>query len=103
MGQGARVLTGPDGGGGPERDRAEGPPHPRYLTVNQACELARICKATFYNLLDDPECGLADLAVRIPGMRRILLPSDRFKSWLESRPVNSTRKTRGFSLDRARG
>ncbi len=73
-----------------------------YLTVEQACELAGICKASFYNLLDNPKSGLADVAVRIPGMHRIRLPLGRFRSWLESRPVSSTKKTTEFSLDRVR-
>ena len=70
-------------------DRADG-----YLTVNQACELACISRSTFYRLLDDPDSGLAEVALRIPGLSRIRVPRQRFREWLESGRVRARKKSR---------
>lgn len=70
-----------------------------YLTVTQACELAAIGRTTFYKLLDDPESGLAAVAVRIPGLGHIRIPRRRFRQWLESAPVRRGRKSKENSLD----
>ena len=70
-----------------------------YLTVNQACELAGISRATFYKLLDDPRSGLADIAYRIPGLGRIRLRRRELCEWLESCPTKLTRTRAGNLLD----
>ena len=64
----------------------------RYLTVAQACALAAISRSTFYRLLEDSQSGLAEVAIRIPGIRRIRIPSDRFVQWLESAPGEAPKK-----------
>ena len=58
-----------------------------YLTVSEACNLARISRTTFYKLLDDAESGLAAITVRIPGLERLRIPEWAFREWLESLPV----------------
>jgi excisionase family DNA binding protein len=68
----------------PERGNENG-----YLTVGAACELAAISRSTFYRLLDNPETGLGEVAIRIPGLNRIRLPRSRFCEWLESGRVGS--------------
>ncbi len=60
---------------------------PEYLTVNEACDLARISRTTFYKLLDDADSGLAAITVRIPGLARLRIPEPAFREWLESLPV----------------
>lgn len=65
-----------------------------YLTVNQACELAAISRSTFYRLLDDPDSGLAEVALRIPGLSRIRVPCQRFREWLESGRIRTRKKSR---------
>jgi excisionase family DNA binding protein len=77
-----------------ERDGSEA-----YLTVNQACELAGISRATFYKLLDDPRSGLADIAYRIPGLGRIRLRRRELCEWLESCPTKLARRSAVNPLD----
>ena len=60
---------------------------PQYLTVAEACELARISRSTFYKLLADPSSGLGQVVVRIPGLTRARVPERQFRRWLESLPV----------------
>ncbi|MHC4202531.1 MAG: helix-turn-helix domain-containing protein [Planctomycetota bacterium] len=60
-----------------------------FLTVREACQLASISRSTFYRLLDTPDSGLADIAVRIPGMGHIRLPRQAFLDWLCSAPLSS--------------
>ncbi len=62
------------------------------LTVSQACEIAAISRSSFYRLLDDPAAGLADIALRIPGMRCIRIPRQAFLEWLQSRPLKQRRR-----------
>jgi excisionase family DNA binding protein len=66
-----------------------------YLRVDEACRLAGISRSTFYRLLEDPESGLAEVAIRIPGIRRIRIPSDRFVQWLEGGQSKDSKKHRG--------
>jgi excisionase family DNA binding protein len=56
---------------------------PEYLTVREACAIARISRTTFYKLLDDPRSGLAETVIRIPGFARLRIPESSFRSWLE--------------------
>ena len=63
------------------------------LTVSQACEIAAISRSSFYRLLDDPDAGLAEIALRIPGMRCIRVPRQAFLQWLQSRPLKQRRRT----------
>ena len=72
-----------------------GLPATRYLTVSQACEMAAISRSTFYRLLEDPESGLAEVAFRVPGIRRIRIPSNRFIRWLEGGGRKAPKKPRG--------
>ncbi len=62
------------------------------LTVSQACEIAAISRTSFYRLLDDPDAGLAEIALRIPGMRCIRVPREAFLQWLQSRPLKQRRR-----------
>jgi predicted DNA-binding transcriptional regulator AlpA len=62
------------------------------LTISQACELAAISRSSFYRLLDDPDAGLADIAVRVPGMRCIRILRHEFIQWLQSRPLKPRRR-----------
>jgi hypothetical protein len=63
-----------------------------YLTIDQACALAAISRTSFYKLLDDPGSGLAEVAVRIPGLHRIRVLRRKFCQWLESCPAKPQRK-----------
>ena len=58
-----------------------------YLTVAEACKLAGIARSTFYKLLADPDSGLGQVAVRIPGLSRVRVPERAFREWLESTPA----------------
>ena len=62
------------------------------LTVKQACDLAAISRSSFYRLLDDPDSTLAEIALRIPGMRCIRVPRQAFLQWLQSRPLKQRRR-----------
>jgi len=62
------------------------------LTVSQACEIAAISRTSFYRLLDDPDAGLAEIALRIPGMRCIRVPREAVLQWLQSRPLKQRRR-----------
>ncbi len=62
------------------------------LTVSQACEIAAISRTSFYRLLDDPDAGLAEIALRIPGMRCIRVPREAFLQWLQSRQLKQRRR-----------
>ncbi len=61
--------------------------------MTQACEIAAISRSSFYRLLDDADAGLADIALRIPGMRCIRIPRHEFLQWLRSRPLKPRQKT----------
>jgi predicted DNA-binding transcriptional regulator AlpA len=63
------------------------------LTVSRACEIAAISRSSFYRLLNDPDAGLADIAVRIPGMCCIRVPRQAFLHWLQSRPLKQRRRS----------
>ena len=60
-----------------------------YLTVAEACKLAGIARSTFYKLLADPESGLGQVAIRIPGLLRVRVPEKAFREWLESTPATA--------------
>lgn len=62
------------------------------LTVSRACEIAAISRSSFYRLLEDPDAGLAEIALRIPGMRCIRVPRQAFLQWLQSRPIKQRRR-----------
>ncbi|MHC5059163.1 MAG: helix-turn-helix transcriptional regulator [Planctomycetota bacterium] len=72
-----------------------------YLTIHEACELARISRSTFYKLLADPASGLDRVVVRIPGLTRARVPERQFRRWLESlpaaRPARRSRSSPCFS------
>ena len=72
-------------GGGKDDDM------PEYLTVNEACDLARISRTTFYKLLET-DSGLADVVIRIPGLRSMRVPERRFRAWLEGGRFRIRRK-----------
>jgi predicted DNA-binding transcriptional regulator AlpA len=71
------------------------------LTIAQACELAAISRSSFYRLLDDPTAGLANITLRIPGMRCIRIPRHEFLQWLQSRPLKPRRRNLRNPLDSA--
>jgi excisionase family DNA binding protein len=56
--------------------------HP-YLSVEQACRLLQIGRSTFYRILADEGSGLADVAIRIPGVGRLRFPERKLRRWLE--------------------
>ncbi len=64
-----------------------------YLTVAEACEVAVISRSTFYTLLD-PDSGLAQIVIRIPGLRSMRVPERRFRAWLEGGRFRARRKRR---------
>ena len=64
-----------------------------YLTVRKACEIAAISRSTFYKLLET-DSGLAQIVIRIPGLRSMRVPERRFRAWLESGRVRVRRKPR---------
>jgi excisionase family DNA binding protein len=60
---------------------------PEYLTVSEACDLARISRTTFYKLLANADSGLAAITIRIPGLARLRIPEQALREWLDSSPV----------------
>jgi excisionase family DNA binding protein len=56
-----------------------------YLTVSEACKLAKFSRNTFYRLLDDRSSGLDRVIVRVPVVNHIRVPKNRFCLWLEGR------------------
>lgn len=54
-----------------------------YLSVEQACRLLQIGRSTFYRILADEGSGLADVAIRIPGVGRLRFPERKLRRWLE--------------------
>ena len=56
-----------------------------YLTVAEACRMAKIGRSTFYRLLDDRESGLREVVIRLPVIGHIRVPSRRFRAWLEGK------------------
>ena len=57
-----------------------------YIGLNTACRRFGMSRSTFYRMLDDPQCGLAEIVVRIPpGTGRIKIPVEAFEKFLTTR------------------
>ena len=77
---------------------------PYFLTVDEACALARIGRSTFYRALKNEDAGLDEVVIKIPGIRGVRLPRDRFMQWLEGgASAHSISEDPGCDRDRMAG
>lgn len=57
----------------------------RLLTISECCTACGISRQTFYNWLNDPSLGFAELVVRVPPPNgRLRIRESRLREWLDS-------------------
>ena len=58
---------------------------PLYLNVTQACKRLGISRPTWYRMLEDRRTGLHKIVCRLPGVRRVLIPTAELDAWVKGR------------------
>ncbi len=76
---------------------AEGPD--TFVSIGELCRRFGFSRQTFYRMLNDPDGGLDEVAVRVPPPKgRLRIPVRRFEAWLRARQAGRTRGISGKSL-----
>ena len=64
---------------------------PPYLSINEACRVAQISRSTFYRILADDGSGLDEVVIKLPGIRKLIIPKARFIEWIENATLRRAR------------